>query len=99
MPMRESHRTVRSHAQLTLSGRLRPVASLPIEEDDAGKECPMNIGHFTSVSFSTNALICSDGQGQNRTADTRIFSPRQSAPRSTQEHLKQRFRGNLPLGR
>jgi hypothetical protein len=38
MPMHSSDRTVRSHAQLTLSGRLRPVASLPIEEDDAGNE-------------------------------------------------------------
>jgi len=43
--------------------------------------------------------MCSGGQAQNGTADTRIFSPRQSAPSSTQEHLKQPFRGNLHLGR
>ena len=34
-------------------------------------------------------LMENGGQGQNRTAATRIFSPRQSAPRSAQEHLSQ----------
>ena len=48
---------------------------------------------------SSSHFHLNGGQGQNRTADTRIFSPHESAPRSTQEHLKQPFRGNLPLGR
>ena len=41
----------------------------------------------------------SGGQGQNRTADTRIFSPPNSVPSSTQEHLKQPTRHKRPLVR
>jgi hypothetical protein len=66
---------------------------------DVRRERPINIGHFTSVSFLTNTLIRNGGQGRNRTADTRIFSPRQSAPKSIQDHLKQPVVRKWPLGR
>src|ERR1700747_1536283 len=65
----------------------------------AGCECPIHIGHFASVSFSTNSLIFNGGQGQNRTADTRIFSPQESAPSRTQQHPKQPAARKWPLGR
>src|SRR6516165_5583126 len=41
-------------------------------------------------------IVLIGGQGRNRTTDTRIFSPQESAPRNTQRHLKQPFRRNRP---
>ena len=35
--------------------RLRSVAAHPIEDNDAGWIRPINIGHYRSVSVSTNA--------------------------------------------
>src|ERR1700751_4937304 len=48
---------------------------------------------------SPTPLAQNGGQGQNRTADTRILSPPKSAPRSTQEHPKQPISAKCSLGR
>src|SRR5215469_8825401 len=73
------------------------MTSLPISLRARGRPSHQSEARVTCLAgINTDR---SGGQGRNRTPDTRIFSPRQSAPSSTQDHLKEPIRRKPPLVR
>jgi hypothetical protein len=73
-----------SVAAMSQTGRLRSVASHPIEGDNADHDATSN-KYWTLYArvIVDQRFDLNGGQGWNRTTDTRIFNPLNSAPSVT----------------